>query len=90
MASWALACKNCCKVFPETAADYYLPTRPAFPLISVEGECSVATTNPPTKEAHVSVPTLPAGFVAPDDGRALKIQRVCFERWVIKTRRSRS
>jgi hypothetical protein len=39
MASWALACKNCCKVFPETAADYYLPTRPAFPLSGVEREC---------------------------------------------------
>jgi hypothetical protein len=44
MASWALACKNCCKVFtcsqiPDTVADYYLPTRPAFPPSGVEREC---------------------------------------------------
>ena len=44
MASWGLACKNCRKVFtysqiPDTLADSYIPTRPAFPPSSVEREC---------------------------------------------------
>jgi len=44
MASWALACKNCRKVFTysrisDTLADYYLPTRPTFPPSGVEREC---------------------------------------------------
>jgi hypothetical protein len=44
MASWALACKNCRTVFthsqiPDTLADYYLPTRPEFPLSGVDREC---------------------------------------------------
>jgi hypothetical protein len=44
MASWAVACKNCRAVFTysqisDTLADYYLPTRPAFPPSGDEREC---------------------------------------------------
>jgi hypothetical protein len=44
MASWALTCKNCHAVFthsqiPDTLADYYIPTRPEFPLNGLEREC---------------------------------------------------
>ena len=44
MASWALACKNCRAVFThsqiaDTLAEYYLPTRPAFPPEGLEREC---------------------------------------------------
>jgi hypothetical protein len=44
MASWALACKHCRVVFthsqiPDTLADFYLPTRPEFPLNGFEREC---------------------------------------------------
>jgi hypothetical protein len=44
MASWALACKNCRKVFtcsqiPAMLVDHYLPRRPAFPPSGLEREC---------------------------------------------------
>ena len=62
MASWALACKNCRKVFtysqiPDTLADYYLPTRPAFPPSGVERECPRVQEqiHLPAKRTHVSV-----------------------------------
>ncbi len=44
MASWALTCKNCRALFihsqiPDTVAEYYIPTRPAFPPEGLEHEC---------------------------------------------------
>jgi hypothetical protein len=44
MASWALTCKNCGKVFThwrisDKLADYFLSPKPAFPLEGLECEC---------------------------------------------------
>jgi hypothetical protein len=73
MASWALACKNCRKVFtysqiPDTVADYYLPTRPKFPPSGVERECPIARSNPPTRQPNSRFsPTASARIVVPND-----------------------
>src|SRR5580700_6645863 len=73
MANWALACKNCRKVFtysqiPDTVADYYLPTRPKFPPSGAERECPIARSNPSTRQPNSRFgPTASARIVVPND-----------------------
>ena len=68
MAYWVLDCKSCNRVFtysvvPDTLADYYLPSPPAFPIEGRERECPNCKTKSTYQQADVRFQNRPISAV---------------------------